>query len=586
MKLNDYIRGRRKGREAHRIELDALGDPFLRDALEGYDMVEGDHTEALGRLSERISMRTRQGRRHGRRPVPVWRRASVWGSAAALVMCVALSGLILNMLQNDMFDKALAIHDLTVPLPELMRIEDDIPLLPEPLRATAAPVPPVVVPVVVPDMLIVERAETIPFEPDDFDAYFEDRSNVSYTESVSMREIGEIGESPQPVRERVLVGRVVDEDGRPVTGATVASDNSKMAVTGPEGEFEIEVTGEQPGIYASSIGYEAKAVDALQGSSSPVVIALERSADWQYEVLVQPDARRKRRTGTAIPPAGADSSLDRSELGSGSVSGITGGSMAAAPEIWKPAGAVTGMVPVMSAPAAPVPLSVGRGSYDVVTRAIASGTIPAAAAVRTEELVNRFTYDRPLPSGRDALRISCESGPCPWNTANRLIIITVRTKVGGNSEEVAAADVTATVHFEPLAVTSYRLVGYEKVLEAETAGVDMYAGQEITVLYEVVSVPGMEGRLITVRAEYGRPGSRRRAAVTAEARDSGVEPSADFHFASAVALFGELLQGSPYTVHAGFEDVVAAAHRGVRSGSDHARMEFVGFAETVRELVR
>lgn len=39
MKLLDYIRGARKGKEAHRLEKEAMRDPFLADALEGYSRV-------------------------------------------------------------------------------------------------------------------------------------------------------------------------------------------------------------------------------------------------------------------------------------------------------------------------------------------------------------------------------------------------------------------------------------------------------------------------------------------------------------------------------------------------------------------
>ena len=35
MKLSDYIRGFRKGKEAHRLEKEAMRDPFLADALKG-----------------------------------------------------------------------------------------------------------------------------------------------------------------------------------------------------------------------------------------------------------------------------------------------------------------------------------------------------------------------------------------------------------------------------------------------------------------------------------------------------------------------------------------------------------------------
>lgn len=55
MKLIDYITGNRKGREARRIEREAMDDPFLRDALEGYDAVPGDPTDAIRRMQRRVT---------------------------------------------------------------------------------------------------------------------------------------------------------------------------------------------------------------------------------------------------------------------------------------------------------------------------------------------------------------------------------------------------------------------------------------------------------------------------------------------------------------------------------------------------
>ena len=47
MKLSDYIRGFRKGKEAHRLEKEAMRDPFLADALEGYSRVESGADEQI-----------------------------------------------------------------------------------------------------------------------------------------------------------------------------------------------------------------------------------------------------------------------------------------------------------------------------------------------------------------------------------------------------------------------------------------------------------------------------------------------------------------------------------------------------------
>ncbi len=94
MKLADYIKGARRGREAHDIEADAMRDPFLSDALDGFDAVSGDHLAAMERLAGRIERSAAGGRvaqraraRHLRE-----RRIRVWSVAAAAVLLVGVIG--------------------------------------------------------------------------------------------------------------------------------------------------------------------------------------------------------------------------------------------------------------------------------------------------------------------------------------------------------------------------------------------------------------------------------------------------------------------------------------------------------------
>lgn len=85
MKPTDYINGDRHGRDAHRIELEAMSDPLTHDALEGFDAVAGDHGKAIRRLQERVSARSaRHSRRRG-----IYRWSSI---AAVMLLCVAMSG--------------------------------------------------------------------------------------------------------------------------------------------------------------------------------------------------------------------------------------------------------------------------------------------------------------------------------------------------------------------------------------------------------------------------------------------------------------------------------------------------------------
>lgn len=50
----DYLRGNRMGKEANRLEREALSDPFLYEALEGLEKVEGDHKKSLAGLFMRM----------------------------------------------------------------------------------------------------------------------------------------------------------------------------------------------------------------------------------------------------------------------------------------------------------------------------------------------------------------------------------------------------------------------------------------------------------------------------------------------------------------------------------------------------
>jgi protein TonB len=98
MNLLDYIRGDRRGRAANRLERQAMADPLLADALEGYDEVEGSHDAAIARLRVRLHarlharLRTRlaaRGRERSRR-----RLRWVWLPAAALLVLFLGVGLL------------------------------------------------------------------------------------------------------------------------------------------------------------------------------------------------------------------------------------------------------------------------------------------------------------------------------------------------------------------------------------------------------------------------------------------------------------------------------------------------------------
>ena len=57
MSLESYIQGQRRGIAVNRLEREAMQDPFLSDALEGYDTIKGNHAERIEELQTQILKR-------------------------------------------------------------------------------------------------------------------------------------------------------------------------------------------------------------------------------------------------------------------------------------------------------------------------------------------------------------------------------------------------------------------------------------------------------------------------------------------------------------------------------------------------
>jgi len=124
--------------------------------------------------------------------------------------------------------------------------------------------------------------------------------------------------------------------------------------------------------------------------------------------------------------------------------------------------------------------------------------------------------------------------------------------------QVIAKDVKIQVEFDPEAVESYRLVGYENRDIADKdfrndkvdAG-EIGAGHQVTALYEVVLTDSRVNSLATVRLRARPPGRDRKASEWETSfpgglvEDSFEDTSDAFRLAVSVAMFAEMLRGSP-----------------------------------------
>ena len=171
-----------------------------------------------------------------------------------------------------------------------------------------------------------------------------------------------------------------------------------------------------------------------------------------------------------------------------------------------------------------------------------------------------------------------------------------------------AKDVKIQLEFNPSKVAAYRLLGYEnRLLEAEDfvddtkdAG-ELGSGHTVTALYEIIpagvesdllkSIPDLKysvavsndqhpRELLTVKFRYKRPDASSSIEMIKVVNDEVTEASADFKFASAVALFGLHLRKSTYINQATLANVVSLAEQGRGLDKQGYRAEFIRLVKT------
>jgi Ca-activated chloride channel family protein len=168
-----------------------------------------------------------------------------------------------------------------------------------------------------------------------------------------------------------------------------------------------------------------------------------------------------------------------------------------------------------------------------------------------------------------------------------------------------AKDVKIQVEFNPAKVSAYRLIGYETGKlnstdfnnDQKEAGV-MGVGQQVTALYEIMpdnvymvdplkyqQVDVMEPKtysdeFMTVKVRYKMPEEdlSKKIELAVIDNNSG-EVSSDFRFASAVAMFGQILSESNHKGNSSFTKVIELANEALDYDESGNRHEFVKMVE-------
>ena len=214
MNVKEYIQGQRHGKKANRLERQAMEDPFLQDAIDGFDSVEGDHLSVIEKLEKHVSPARKR----------ISRSLWIWAAAALLVLLIGIPLLLLPPGTKE---------EITVASSEIIQQTKEI-------TPTAAPQDSVLVADHSGQPPVIDKAKT--------------ESNDKFVE-IMVNEETERATIPPDVTtksnftgskdngEQLLArGRVVDETGEPIIGATIQLRNSNVgSVTDMDGRFSLNV---------------------------------------------------------------------------------------------------------------------------------------------------------------------------------------------------------------------------------------------------------------------------------------------------------------------------------------------------------
>ena len=278
MRLSDYIQGLRKGKEAHRLEKGSMKDPFLADAIDGYNQVEGNHEQRIEQLRIQISARSTKKRNT---------YAIIWSVAACLVIGFGISSYFLFLKET--------------PEPVIPIIpQKEIALVPTKTKTDSTPISPVSTKQADKKDIIAKSRTTIskpPSAPITTMPMEEETSGqmvaatdeevimttgASDPESVKKMRIAKMAVIPT---NDIIKGKVTDQKGEPLIGASVMYKGTNIGtVTDVNGEFSLLKKAENKQLTAQYIGYDP--VEVPVDTSRTMLIAMNEDQKGLSEVVV------------------------------------------------------------------------------------------------------------------------------------------------------------------------------------------------------------------------------------------------------------------------------------------------------------
>lgn len=328
MNLQEYINGLRKGKSAHRIEKEAMRDPFLSDALDGFEAVGGDHDKAISRLQNTIRRKTKKKN-----------QASIWWAAACILLILGVAVYTLMPEQDNVVvtqdipkQEVPREQQVVKPSDELTKgfeeaekketeNEKSIQTMPN-LPAERTPAP---------EIFELNADEPAPIKEDQ---YKESSENMfgDYYYSESNEKISEIAAKPQTPpqppaalivsedrsakkaiaqkdsKQLVIKGQVTDENGEALIGAGVnIKGTNEGTITDFDGYFTLKVDSVLNNyINVSYIGFKPLEIK-IDPKKDMAIVLREDASTLDEVVVVGYGTSRKRSISGAVSSVEADS---------------------------------------------------------------------------------------------------------------------------------------------------------------------------------------------------------------------------------------------------------------------------------------
>ena len=152
----------------------------------------------------------------------------------------------------------------------------------------------------------------------------------------------------------------------------------------------------------------------------------------------------------------------------------------------------------MRSPLSTFSVDVDTASYSNVRRMLTENQFPQTGAVRTEELINYFDYDYPLPQGEAPVALVHELSGCPWAEGHQLLRIGLKARPvdmsqSSHSNLVFLIDVSGSMSDDLNLVKASMKMLADQLRAKDRVAIVVYAGAAGTVLEPT---PGNESKAI------------------------------------------------------------------------------------------